>query len=205
MPVRRRREQRRGTPADLLVVGLGNPGEEYAQTRHNAGVWVIDELVRRHGGRLQRVPRVGAEAAELRLPGGRMAVAVPTTYMNESGRAVGPLVRRFGIDDLARLVIVHDELDLPVGRMKVKVGGGLAGNNGLKSVRAHLRSDGFTRIRIGVGKPEPGTMSGADYVLRRPSRRERPELDRMVQEAADAAEHLLDHDIDDTMNRFNAR
>jgi PTH1 family peptidyl-tRNA hydrolase len=203
--VRRRREERRGTPADLLVVGLGNPGEEYAQTRHNAGVWVIDELVRRHGGRLQRVPRVGAEATELRLGARRMAVAVPTTYMNESGRAVGPLVRRFGIEDLSRLVIVHDELDLPVGRMKVKLGGGLAGNNGLKSVRAHLRSDAFTRVRIGVGKPEPGTMKGADYVLRRPSRRERPELDRVVQEAADAVEHLLDHDIDDTMNRFNAR
>lgn len=202
--VGRRSSARRGTPADLLVVGLGNPGDEYAQTRHNAGVWVIDELVRRHGGKLTRARREHADSAELRVGDTRLAVAVPTTYMNESGRAVLPLVRRFGIDDLARLVIVHDELDLPVGRLKVKFGGGLAGNNGLKSVRAHLRSDEFTRIRIGVGKPAPGTMKGADYVLRRPARSERPELERVVGVAADAVEHLLGGDLDATMNRFNA-
>jgi PTH1 family peptidyl-tRNA hydrolase len=202
--VGRRRSARTGTPADLLAVGLGNPGDEYAQTRHNAGVWVIDELVRRHGGRLTRAKREYADTDELRVDGQRLAVAVPTTYMNESGRAVAPLVRRYGIDDLARLVIVHDEIDLPVGRLKVKFGGGLAGNNGLKSVRAHLRSDAFTRIRIGVGKPEPGTMKGADYVLRRPARSERPELERVVGLAADAVEHLLGADLEATMNRFNA-
>ncbi|MEZ5243627.1 MAG: aminoacyl-tRNA hydrolase [Acidimicrobiales bacterium] len=202
--VGRRTITRRGTPADLLVVGLGNPGDDYAQTRHNAGVWVIDELVRRHAGKLTRSRREHADSDELHVGGKRLAVAVPTTFMNESGRAVLPLVRRFGIDDLSRLVIVHDELDLPVGRLKVKFGGGLAGNNGLKSVRAHLRSDEFTRIRIGVGKPAPGTMKGADYVLRRPARSERPELDRIVGVAADAVEHLLDGDLDATMNRFNA-
>lgn len=202
--VGRRPSARRGTPADLLVVGLGNPGDDYARTRHNAGVWVIDELVRRHGGKLTRARREHADSAELRVGDKRLAVAVPTTYMNESGRAVLPLVRRFGIEDLARLVIVHDELDLPVGRLKVKFGGGLAGNNGLKSIRAHLRSDEFTRIRIGVGKPAPGTMKGADYVLRRPARSERPELDRVVGVAADAVEHLLGGDLDATMNRFNA-
>lgn len=202
--VGRRPSARRGTPADLLVVGLGNPGDDYAQTRHNAGVWVIDELVRRHGGKLTRARREHADSAELRVGDKRLAVAVPTTYMNESGKAVLPLVRRFGIEDLARLVIVHDELDLPVGRLKVKFGGGLAGNNGLKSIRAHLRSDEFTRVRIGVGKPAPGTMKGADYVLRRPARSERPELDRVVGVAADAVEHLLVGDLDATMNRFNA-
>ena len=202
--VGRRQLTRRGTPADLLVVGLGNPGDDYARTRHNAGVWVVEELVRRHGGKLRRVKRENADSDELRVGTKRLAVAVPTTYMNESGRAVLPLVRRFGIDDLSRLVIVHDELDLPVGRLKVKFGGGLAGNNGLKSVRAHLRSDAFARIRIGVGKPEPGTMKGADYVLRRPARSERPELDRVVGLAADAVEHLLESDIEATMNRFNA-
>ncbi len=201
--VRRSREDRTGSPADLLVVGLGNPGEEYAQTRHNAGVWVIDELVRRHGGRLRRGRRDFAAVDELRIGSHRVAVAVPSTYMNESGKAVAPLVRRFGIEDLSRLVIVHDELDLPVGRLKVKLGGGLAGNNGLKSVRASLRSDAFARIRIGVGKPEPGTMRGADYVLKRPARRERPELDRIVGEAADAVEYLAGSDIESTMNRFN--
>ena len=202
--VGRRQLTRRGTPADLLVVGLGNPGDDYARTRHNAGGWVVEELVRRHGGKHRRVTRENADSDELRVGTKRLAVAVPTTYMNESGRAVLPLVRRFGIDDLSRLVIVHDELDLPVGRLKVKFGGGLAGNNGLKSVRAHLRSDAFARIRIGVGKPEPGTMKGADYVLRRPARSERPELDRVVGLAADAVEHLLESDIEATMNRFNA-
>lgn len=199
-----RRKAHRSTPADLLVVGLGNPGEDYAQTRHNAGVWVIEELVRRHGGRLTRGKRDHAATDELRIGPRRLAVAVPSTFMNESGRAVAPLVRRYGIEDLSRLVIVHDELDLPVGRLKVKFGGGLAGNNGLKSVRAHLRSDAFARIRIGVGKPEPGTMKGSDYVLRRPARSERPELDRMVGVAADAVEFLVEHDIEATMNRFNS-
>lgn len=202
--VGRRHKDRRGTPADLLVVGLGNPGDDYAQTRHNAGAWVVHELVRRHGGKLTRGRRDHAESDELRIGEHRLAVAIPSTYMNESGRAVAPLVRRHGIDDLARLVIVHDELDLPVGRMKVKFGGGLAGNNGLKSIRAHLRSDAFTRIRIGVGKPEPGTMKGSDYVLRRPARSERPELDRVVGRAADAVEHLLVNDLEATMNRFNS-
>lgn len=201
--VRRSSEERTGSPADLLVVGLGNPGEEYAQTRHNAGAWVIDELVRRHGGRLRRGRRDFAAVDELRIGSHRVAVAIPSTYMNESGKAVVPLVRRFGIDDLSRLVIVHDELDLPVGRLKVKFGGGLAGNNGLKSVRSSLRSDEFARIRIGVGKPESGTMSGADYVLRRPARREKPDIDRTVSEAADAIEFLAGSDIESAMNRFN--
>ena len=123
--------------------------------------------------------------------------------MNESGKAVVALVRRFGIDDLSRLVVVHDELDLPVGRLRVKFGGGLAGNNGLKSIRASLRSDKFARIRIGVDKPERETMTGADYVLRRPGRREQPEIDRTVSEAADAVEFLADSDIESAMNRFN--
>ncbi len=201
--VRRSRDERTGSPADLLVIGLGNPTDEYAQTRHNAGQWVIEELVRRHGGRLRRGRRDHALSDELRLGAHRLAVAIPTTYMNESGRAVAPLVRRFGIVDFRRLVIIHDELDLPVGRMKIKFGGGLAGNNGLKSVRAHLRTDEFVRIRIGVGKPEPGTMKGKDYVLRRPARSERPELDRIVGEAADAAEYLLASDLEAAMNRFN--
>jgi len=133
-----------------------------------------------------------------------LAVATPTTFMNKSGSAVGPLVRRYGIDDLHRLVVIHDELDLPVGRMKLKFGGGMAGNNGLKSIRDHLRTDEFVRIRIGVGKPEPDTMRGRDYVLRRPARAERPELERVVAEAADAIEYLLDGDIEAAMNRFNS-
>lgn len=199
----RRKHERSGTPADLLVIGLGNPGEQYAQTRHNAGFWVVDELVRRHGGRLRRGKRDHAESDVVRVGDKLVAVAVPVTYYNEAGRAAGALVKRHGITDLSRLLVVHDELDLPVGRMKLKIGGGLAGNNGLKSIRAHLRADGFGRLRIGVGKPESGTMTGRDWVLKRPARAERPILEGIVADAADAVEYLAVSDIEATMNRFN--
>lgn len=199
----RRKHERTGTPADLLVIGLGNPGEDYAQTRHNAGFWVVDELVRRHGGRLRRGRRDHAESDVVRVGDALVAVAVPVTFYNEAGRAAGALVKRHGITDVSRLLVVHDELDLPVGRMKLKLGGGLAGNNGLKSIRAHLRSDEFARLRIGVGKPDQGTMTGRDWVLRRPARAERPILEGIVADAADAVEYLAVSDIEATMNRFN--
>ena len=188
----------------MLVVGLGNPGDQYVRTRHNAGRWVVDELVARHGGRLRRARRQQALVCELRLGERRVAAAFPVTWMNESGRAVGPLVRRFGISDLSSLVVVHDELDLPVGRLKVKTGGGLAGHKGLQSIRAHLRSDAFTRVRVGVGRPGV-TPRGGDYVLKAPGRAERAELESVVDRAADAIEHLLDHGVEATANRFNAR
>ncbi len=192
-----------GSSADLLVVGLGNPGEQYARTRHNAGRWVVEELVRRHDGRLRRARRQQALVCELRLGERRVAAAAPVTWMNESGRAVAPLVRRFRIRDLSSLVVVHDELDLPVGRLKVKTGGGIAGHRGLQSIRAHLRSDAFTRVRLGVGRPDV-TPKGGDYVLKRPGRAERDKLEEVVQRAADAVEHFLDQGLEPTMNRFNA-
>jgi len=132
----------------------------------------------------------------------RLALAFPQTYVNESGTAVLPLVRRFGIDDLAKLVIVHDELDLPVGRLQVKAGGGLAGHNGLRSIKAHLHSDAFTRIRIGIGKP-PSKERGADHVLRAASRSERTELAVVIEEAADAVECILSEGVVAAQNRFN--
>lgn len=150
--------------------------------------------------------RKGRELAlvdEVRVGGRRLALAFPQTYMNESGMAVAPLVRRFGIDDLTRLVVVHDELDLPVGRIRVKVGGGLAGHNGLKSIRAHLHTDGFCRVRIGIGKP-PGRREGVDHVLRAPGRAERELLAVAVEEAADAVEAILAEGPAAAMNRFNA-
>lgn len=193
--------ERTGTPADLLVVGLGNPGAEYEGTRHNVGVEVVNLLLKRHGGRL-KLGRERALSAELRVGVHRLTVAVPITFMNLSGEAVRPLVRRHGIEDLARLVVVHDELDLPIGRMKLKLGGGNAGHNGLKSVQAHLDSALFARIRIGVGKP-PGREAGADYVLKRPGKAERQLLDVDVQLAADAVEAILDEGFDRVMNRVN--
>ena len=132
----------------------------------------------------------------------RLALAFPQTYVNESGTAVLPLVRRVGIDDLAKLVIVHDELDLPVGRLQVKAGGGLAGHNGLRSIKSHLHSDAFTRIRIGIGKP-PSKERGADHVLRAASRSERTELAVVIEEAADAVECILGEGVVAAQNRFN--
>ncbi|MGH9085959.1 MAG: aminoacyl-tRNA hydrolase [Acidimicrobiales bacterium] len=200
---RGRSPERRGTPADLLVVGLGNPGSEYEGTRHNVGVEVVQLLAARHGASLRRT-KERSLAAEVTVGDRRLALAVPLTYMNLSGEAVAPLVRRHGIDDPHRLVIVHDELDLPVGRLKVKLGGGLAGNNGLKSVKAHLHTADFARIRIGIGKP-PGRAEGVDHVLKRPSKRDRAELDVVVAEAADAVEVILDEGVAVAMNRYNTR
>jgi len=194
---------RRGTPADWLVVGLGNPGKEYAGTRHNVGFEVVDLLARRHGGRLKS----GKERAlvdEVRIEGSRVALAEPTTYMNLSGESVAPLVRRFGIDDPTRLVVVQDELDLPTGRVRVKVGGGLAGHNGLRSIKAHLHTDAFVRIRIGVGKP-PSKEHGADHVLKKVGRTDREALAVAVEIAADAVELIVAHGVDTAMNQVNAR
>lgn len=141
--------------------------------------------------------------AEARVDGRRLALAVPLTYMNDSGQAVAPLVRRFGVDDLACLVIVHDELDLPPGVVRVKAGGGLAGHNGLRSIKAHLHADAFTRVRIGIGKPPGGKDHGVEHVLKSPGKRERIELDVAVEEAADAVELILAEGVVAAQNRFN--
>jgi len=143
-----------------------------------------------------------ARVEEVRIGPARVVLAVPTTYVNDSGAAVRPLLRRFGIDDPAKLVVIHDELDLPPGRVRVKAGGGTAGHNGLKSVQSHVHSSDFGRIRIGVGKP-PGRQAGADYVLRRPSRADREVLDVSVAQAADAAEIIATDGLEAAMNRCN--
>jgi len=139
----------------------------------------------------------------VRLDGKRLALAFPQTYMNDSGRSVSPLVRRFGIDDLSRLVVVHDELDLPLGAVRVKSGGGLAGHNGLRSIKAHLHSDDFTRVRIGIGKPPGGKEQGADHVLNSLNKRDRTELDVSIEVAADAVECILFEGVAAAQNRFN--
>ncbi len=195
--------ERRGTPADLLVVGLANPGAEYEGTRHNVGAEVVRLLADRHGATLRKA-KERALADEVVVAGKRLALAIPLTYMNLSGESVAPLVRRYGIDDPAQLVVVHDELDLPVGRLKLKLGGGLAGNNGLKSVKAHLHTDAFARVRIGIGKP-PGRAEGANHVLKKPGKADRAELDVIVVEAADAVEMILSDGFDAAMNRYNTR
>lgn len=199
-------KQRKGTPADWLVVGLGNPGAEYHGTRHNVGADVVALLADRHGGRL----RLGKERAlvdEVRFGAGgpRVAVAFPQTYMNESGVSVGLLVRRYGIESVDQIVVVHDELDLPVGKLKIKLGGGTAGHNGLKSIQQHLRDNGFLRVRIGIGKPPGGKAQGVDHVLKRPGKAERTELEIAVQEAADAVEVIVAEGVNEAMSRYNTR
>ena len=183
------------------MVGLGNPESEYGGTRHNLGADVVALLAERHGERLKR-SKERALVAEARVDGKRVVLAFPQTYVNDSGLSVAALVRRHGVTDLRRLVVVHDELDLPVGRVKLKIGGGTAGHNGLKSIQAHLHDNGFVRVRIGVDKP-PGKRQGADHVLRRPSKAEKDALAVAVEMAADAVEAILEEGPEAAMNRFN--
>ena len=245
------------------MVGLGNPGAEYAGTRHNAGAEVATVLADRHQGRLKSEKGLRSLAGEIRIGGHRVLVAVPLTFMNDSGLAVAPLVRRAGIEHVDgpvpggapppasattgpattgpattasattasattglattgpattvpaakarpathagtawRLIVVHDELDIPSGRIKVKVGGGTAGNNGLKSIHSHLHTGEYLRVRVGIGKP-PGRQSGADYVLRRPGATERAALAQAIEDAADAVEVIVTDGVEAAMNRFN--
>ena len=201
--LRRRRPAstpRRGTPADLLVVGLGNPGDEYAHTKHNVGADVVDILATRHGGSLRK-GKEKARADEVRIGERRVALAIPLTWMNDSGDALRLLARRYGVEP-EQIVVVHDELDLPLAALRVKSGGGLAGHNGLRSIKSHLHSDAFLRVRIGVGKPS-SKEHGADHVLSRFSKRERAEVDVTLEQAADAVELIATDGVDAAMNRYN--
>lgn len=196
----RRSKPRTGTPADLLVVGLGNPGDEFARTRHNVGAEVIELLAERHGAKLKK-GKERARVDEVRIAGKRVALAIPLTYMNDSGESVRLLVHRYGVEP-EQVVIVHDELDLPVATLRVKAGGGLAGHNGLRSIKSHLHSDEFLRVRIGVDKPQ-SKERGADHVLNRFGKRERAEIDVTVGQAADAVEMIAAEGVDQAMNTFN--
>ena len=204
------------------MVGLGNPGAEFDRTRHNLGAETAALVVGRHGERLRAEKGTRSVVAQVRLPGRVVAVAVPQTYMNESGIAVRALVKRYlgaeeasGTGDGGRgrgpvvfapssLVIVHDELDLEPGVVRVKLGGGTAGHNGLRSAQSHLRNLDFARIRIGVGKP-PSPAAGANHVLRRASKADRELIAVAVEVAADAVECLLTDGLEAAMNRFNTK
>jgi PTH1 family peptidyl-tRNA hydrolase len=196
---------RRGEPAstlDLLVAGLGNPGREYAATRHNVGFMVADELARRSGGGSWRA-KFSGDLAEVRLDGLRLALLKPQTFMNESGRAVGAAARFFKVEP-EDLLVVHDEVDLEPGRLQARLGGGLAGHNGLRSVAQHLGTPDFARLRIGVGRPERGDPRPvADFVLSEFP----PELDvdSLIARAADAVETIATEGLEEAQNRFNER
>jgi PTH1 family peptidyl-tRNA hydrolase len=184
-----------------LVVGLGNPGAEYASTRHNAGYLVVDLLAERHGARL-RSHKARADAAQIRLAGVAAVLARPRSYMNVSGPPVAALRSFFKVDP-ARMIVVHDELDIPFGAVRLKRGGGDNGHNGLRSVTSSLGTRDYLRVRFGIGRP-PGRMDPADFVLRDFATPERKELPVLVDRAADAVEALVAEGLEQTQNRFHS-
>ena len=193
------RRGERASSLDLLVVGLGNPGREYANNRHNVGRMVVDELARRHGASWRS--KFSGRLAELRIDGHRVALLKPETYMNESGRSVNAAARFYKLEPDA-ILVVHDEGDFDLGRLQARKGGGLAGHNGLRSIAQHLKTHDFLRLRIGVGRPERGDPRPlADYVLSDFT----PEQDRdaIVQRAADAVETLDAEGLERAQARFN--
>ena len=189
-------------PGPALVVGLGNPGPEYAETRHNVGVRVVELLAARAGGGRFAKHKSNADVLEGRLAGRRAVFAVPRTFMNVSGGPVAGLLRYYGVEP-ADLVVVHDDLDLGFGVVRLKQGGGEGGHNGLRSISGSIGTKDYLRVRFGIGRP-PGRQDPADFVLRRFSGAERKELEFAVDLAADAAEALLRDGLEPAQNRFHA-
>jgi PTH1 family peptidyl-tRNA hydrolase len=192
-----------------LVVGLGNPGARYAGNRHNVGAMVVDELAARHGGARLKAHKSRASVAEVRLgmlpggaPGPRTVLAVPTSYMNESGGPVKAVMQFFGIDP-DHLVVLHDELDIPAGEVRLKKGGGEGGHNGLRSISSALGTKDYLRVRVGIGRP-PGRMEPADFVLRDFSVAERKELPFLIGDAADATEQLVAQGLTAAQQRWHS-
>ncbi|NBY45801.1 MAG: aminoacyl-tRNA hydrolase [Acidimicrobiia bacterium] len=204
---RAKRPERRGSEFDFLIVGLGNPGTKFSRTRHNVGFETIELLATRFNATL-KAGRDRALFAEVNTTVNaqtkHLLLAMPTTFMNESGNAVGPLARRYAISDPLKIIIVHDELDLEPGVVKIKSGGGLAGHNGLASITQHLKTQDYLRVRIGVGKP-PSKEQGGDHVLSKIPARERELLDISVQVAADAVQLIVAEGLDAAMRNINAR
>jgi len=193
-----------------LLVGLGNPGPEYERTRHNVGFMIADELARRARasfsaprGMRAAVATTVISAAGLGVPpGDKLIIAKPRTFMNESGQAVGKLAAFYQVAP-SRLVVAHDELDLELGQLRLKIGGGDNGHNGLKSIRAHLHTGDFYRARVGIGRP-PGRQPAADYVLSQIPAALREDYAVMVARAADACEALITRGLVAAQNEFNS-
>jgi PTH1 family peptidyl-tRNA hydrolase len=188
-----------------LVVGLGNPGPRYAGTRHNAGFMVVDLLAERLGASFKARKSAGGAAAdvvETRLAGLPVVLAKPRSFMNESGGPVAAVARFYKIK-VEQITVVHDELDLPFGTLRLKRGGGEGGHNGVRSMVASLGSPEFARVRFGIGRP-PGRQDAADYVLRDFATVERRELPLFLDRAADAVEALLAKGLEAAQNEFNA-
>ncbi|SFP40373.1 peptidyl-tRNA hydrolase, PTH1 family [Amycolatopsis arida] len=190
-----------GAGEQVLLVGLGNPGPRYAGNRHNIGFLVLDELAARIGGRF-KAHKGGAEVLEGRLAGRRVVLAKPRSFMNLSGGPVAATARFYKIEPQG-LAVVHDELDLPYGALKLRLGGGENGHNGLRSISKSLGTKEYYRVRFGIGRP-PGRMDPADYVLKDFSAVERRELPLNVDRCADAVEALVTNGLAAAQNSFHA-
>jgi len=186
----------------LLVVGLGNPGPRYETTRHNVGFMVADILAARLGTGFKVHKKSGAEVTTGRLGGRSVVLAKPRVYMNESGRQVGPLANFYSVAP-ADVIVIHDELDIDFGRIRLKLGGGEGGHNGLRSVASALSSKDFHRVRIGIGRP-PGRKDPAAYVLENFSSAERTEVPTILEQAADATELLIRDGLEPAQNTVHA-
>ncbi len=186
----------------LLVVGLGNPGPQYAKTRHNVGFMVADLLAGRMGAEFKVHKKSGAEIVTGRLGHKPVVLAKPRTYMNESGRQVGPLAKFYSVSP-ADVIVIHDELDIDFGQIRLKLGGGEGGHNGLRSVANALGTKDFQRVRIGIGRP-PGRKDPAAFVLENFSAGERPEVPTLCEMAADACELLIESGLEPAQNQVHA-
>lgn len=189
-------------PGPALVVGLGNPGPDYSETRHNVGFRVVEFLATRAGGGRFSKHKSNADVLEGRLAGRRVVLAKPRTYMNVSGGPVAGLVQYFSVAP-SDLIVVHDDLDLGFGVIRLKLGGGEGGHNGLRSISSSVGTRDYLRVRFGIGRP-PGRQDPADFVLKRFSGAEKKELEFGVDLAADACEALLADGLEPTQNRFHA-
>lgn len=189
-------------PGPALVVGLGNPGPDYAETRHNVGFRVVELLAARAGGGRFSRHRTNADVLEGRLAGRRVVLAEPRTFMNLSGGPVAGLLRYYAVP-VEDLVVVHDDLDLGFGVVRLKRGGGEGGHNGLRSISKSVGTRDYLRVRFGIGRP-PGRQDPADFVLKRFTGTEVKELDLAVDLAADAVEALLSDGLEQAQNRFHA-
>jgi len=184
-----------------LVAGLGNPGERYARTRHNVGRMVVEDLTAEAGERLRKVRFLPVETAEIRVGDERVVLARSTRFMNESGPSYASLAKKQGVEP-SRLIAVHDELDIPAGTIRVKLGGGNSGHNGLRSLDQALRSPDYLRVRVGIGRP-PGRKDPADFVLQPLGSPDETDLAILVGHAADAVRALITDGLERTQDRFN--
>ena len=194
---------RRGSASSLVIVGLANPGQEFEGSRHNVGGDAVRLVAHRRGAHFSLERRQRALTTTIETASGPVTFAIPTTYMNDSGAALPPLLTRTSVEDLTRLVVAHDDLDLEPGRLQLRFGGGLAGHNGLRSITQVLGTQDFGRLRIGIGRPEhKGQVT--DYVLKRPTGERKTQLGVDVALAADAIETLVDAGFDVAQRQVNA-